>query len=260
MAITINPTTSEADCFAFCGKNIIVNNNKTLPTFTQLSELSKQTTDNIFIEEKETRICALSIRNENELPANYEQILLRTFFYQNDENLISKTSRAKALTEWINNTRYCNICGHKLTPHLSLSALHCAHCQNIIFPRIEPCVIVVIKHNDKILLARHVQRNQNIYACIAGFMEAGETPEQAVRREVMEEIGLSIKNIKYFGSQSWPFPSQLMIGFTAEYDSGQIKLQPDEIAEAHWFSKTDNIPMPQAGSIAHQLICNALNI
>lgn len=104
------------------------------------------------------------------------------------------------------------------------------------------------------LLARHSQRNQNIYACIAGFMETGETAEQAVRREIMEETGLTVKNIRYFGSQSWPFPAQMMIAFTAEYESGELQIQESEIQHAAWFSKGECPTTPQPGSIAYKMI------
>lgn len=140
--------------------------------------------------------------------------------------------------------------------HQTLTARECPECRNLIFPRIEPCIIVLVSRDDEILLARHVQRNQNIYACIAGFMEAGETAEQAVAREIMEETGITVRNIRYYGSQSWPFPSQLMLGFTAEYESGEIKLQEDELSDAQWFHR-DNCPAsPPPGSIAYRLIHN----
>ena len=104
------------------------------------------------------------------------------------------------------------------------------------------------------MLARHVQRNQDIYTCIAGFIEAGESAEEAVSREVKEEVGINVKNIKYKGSQGWPFPDQLMLAFTAEYESGTIKLQEDELSEAKWFSK-ENLPAtPLPGSVAYKLI------
>ena len=108
------------------------------------------------------------------------------------------------------------------------------------------------------MLARHVQRNQDIYACIAGFMEAGESAEQAVKREILEETGIKVKNICYKGSQSWPFPAHLMLAFTAEYESGEIKIQPDELSDAQWFNIHDNPATPPPGSIAYKLIHNEL--
>ena len=107
---------------------------------------------------------------------------------------------------------------------------------------------------NEILLARHLQRNQDVYACIAGFMEAGETAEHAVRREILEETGISVKNIHYLGSQSWQFPDQLMLAFTAEYESGEINVQKEELIEAGWFDRNNCPATPQPGSIAYRLI------
>ena len=110
------------------------------------------------------------------------------------------------------------------------------------------------KKDEKVLLARHAYRNQDIFACIAGFIESGESAEHAVAREVFEETKLKVKNIIYRGSQSWPFPNQFMLGFTAEYDSGELVLQKEEITEAGWFD-VDNLPAsPKPGSIAYRLI------
>ena len=135
--------------------------------------------------------------------------------------------------------------------------MDCPQCGNQIFPRINPCVIMLVSKGNQILLARHAQRNQDVYTCLAGFVEAGESIEHAVRREIMEETGIKVKNIKYFGSQSWPFPAQLMFGFTAEYESGDIIPQPGEIADAQWFVRDHCPATPQKGSIAYKLIHNS---
>jgi NAD+ diphosphatase len=133
----------------------------------------------------------------------------------------------------------------------------CPECGNMIFPRIDPCIIVLVYRDGKILLAKHVQRNQDIFACIAGFVEAGETVENAVEREIWEETHLRVTNVRYFGSQSWPFPAQLMLAFTADYAGGDIQLQADEIADARWFDPNDCPASPQPGSIAYRLIAAA---
>ena len=122
------------------------------------------------------------------------------------------------------------------------------------------CVIQLLllpRHQVLPLVKMIQQRNQDIYACLAGFIESGESAEHAVEREIMEETGLKVKNIKYFGSQSWPFPSQLMFGFTAEWESGEISKQDDEIADAQWFSPDDCPATPSPGSIAYLLIEDA---
>lgn len=202
-------------------------------------------------------ITVLALRDqETLLPEGFAFHPIRQAFATlQDEDEIIRLSRAKALAAWRSLTRYCGRCGHLLNEHPALTALVCPSCGNLIFPRIEPCIITVVSRSDgKILLAKHVQRNQNIYACIAGFMEAGETAEHAVAREVMEETGLRIRNIRYYGSQSWPFPAQLMLGFTAELDGGELHLQADELADAQWFDRDDCPASPPPGSIAYRLI------
>ena len=132
--------------------------------------------------------------------------------------------------------------------------MKCPNCGELLFPRIDPCIIVLVRKGDKILLARHTQRNQDIYACLAGYVEAGETIENAVRREIFEETGIKVKNIQYRGSQSWPFPRQLMLAFYADYESGEIKVQEEEIEDAKWFDINDLPATPAPGSIAYKLI------
>ena len=204
--------------------------------------------------EASSEIEALAIKNIENLPEGYRREPIRGYFAVREVGDIGQCSRAKALMEWRQLTKFCGRCGAPLKDHGTQTARVCPECGNMIFPRIEPCIIVLVYRDGKILLAKHVQRNQDIYACIAGFIEGGETPEHAVERELQEEIGIRVKNIRYRGSQSWPFPDQLMLGYTADYESGEIRLQKDEIADADWFSR-DNCPAsPQPGSIAYRLI------
>ena len=131
----------------------------------------------------------------------------------------------------------------------------CTACGKEYYPRINPCIIVLITRGDKILLARSSRRGTDFYSCLAGFIEPGESAEQAVRREVFEEVGLQVTNIRYTGSQPWPFPSQLMLGFYADYLDGEINPDPEEIADADWYAvdQLPKVPSPRI-SIAGQLI------
>ena len=238
--------------YALAGREMIVHEDDSELSENDIEILKTQSKD-AFTEES-NGISTLSMTQGDSLPEGYKWKAIRQTFASYTQEECFLLARAKALTEWRNNTVFCGKCGSKLDDHKEMTAKICPHCNNTIFPRIEPCVIVLIKKGEEILLARHVQRNQNIYACIAGFMEAGETAEQAVEREIMEETGIHVKNIRYFGSQSWPFPAQLMLAFTADYDYGELKLQQEEIADAQWFRR-DNCPAsPQPGSIAYRLI------
>lgn len=175
------------------------------------------------------------------------------FSYSDNENC-ALAARAHSLILWRRNMKYCSICAGELCDSRIASSRVCVKCAAEYFPRLEPCVIVRITKGDEILLARHTYRNQDVYTCVAGFIEAGETAENAVYREVYEEVHLRIKNVKYLKSQSWPFPDQLMLAFSAEYESGDILLQQDEIADARWFSMDDLPPTPRVGSVAYSII------
>lgn len=188
---------------------------------------------------------------------------LREFFLSNlDANIAADykcnrapmAARMRGCLNWCASVRFCPSCGAPLENHPTENARVCPKCHKVFYPRISPCVIAVICKGDEILLLKHVQRNQNIWCCLAGFVETGESLEQALVREVREEVGLEIENVRYAGSQSWPFPDQLMVGFYADYKSGEIRLQPEEISAAEWFRKDDLPVHPNPGSISWNLI------
>lgn len=256
MSLIFNPVEQPQElCLAFQGKDVVLSSDGRLPSFEELKELQEKCPTYGFLAEPEYGFCALGIEADAELPAGFTIQQVRLYNYNRSEDVSLRVLRAKAFLHWRQQLQYCPKCGAKLTtPHPTLTAMQCDGCNAVHFPRIQPCIIVLVNKGDKLLLCRHVQRHQTIYACVAGFMEAGETAEQTVHREVMEETGLTIKNLKYFGSQSWPFPAQLMIAFTAEYESGELHLQEDEIADANWYS-INNLPsLPQPGSIAYEMI------
>lgn len=188
------------------------------------------------------------------IPAGTEWIQLREYFAVGEERDAALAARMKGLAGWLESTRYCCGCGAPLVPHAMECALVCTKCGRVHYPRISPCAIAVIERGDEMLLLRHRLRNQDIFACLAGFVETGESLEDALRREVREETGLEIRNIRYAGSQGWPFPDQLMVGFYAEYASGELKIQEDEILEGRWFRKGEIPPSPRRGSISYKLI------
>ena len=131
----------------------------------------------------------------------------------------------------------------------------CPACSFLAYPRISPAMMVLVKRGDSILLARHKASPAPFFTALAGFLEAGESAEEAVHREVFEEVGLKVDNIRYFGSQNWPFPHSLMIAFTADYAGGELSIDENEIAEAQWFGPGDMIPRTPPGiSIAGHLI------
>lgn len=179
---------------------------------------------------------------------------LRGLFGTLDENLYGMAIRALGIINWDRTSQFCSQCGAKIERRSDIPGKECTGCGLISFPRISPAVIVLVERGNKVLLARAGRFKENLYSVIAGFVEPGETLEDVVRREVKEETGIDVQGIRYFGSQPWPFPDSLMIGFTAQCAGGEIRIDGDEIVEAQWFD-AGNLPnIPGKISIARSLI------
>jgi NAD+ diphosphatase len=189
---------------------------------------------------------------------NLELIGLRDALMSENDDAFNIIARAWQVAVFLRTHRYCGQCGSQMQRVDWELATHCHRCQHRCYPRISPCIIVAIKKQQYILLARGRHHKQGMYSTLAGFVESGESLEQAVHREVMEEVGIKIKNLRYFDSQPWPFPHSLMMGFLAEHDSGDIEVDGEEILEADWYA-ADNLPVtPPEFSIAGRLIKAAL--
>lgn len=162
--------------------------------------------------------------------------------------------KAFQFVNWFKTHQYCGQCGSLTVLKMTEKATYCPSCDLSFYPRVSPAVIVAIRRDNRILLAHALRFPQKFYSTLAGFVESGESLEECLQREVREEVGIEIKNIEYFGSQPWAFPHSLMIGFKAEYQSGEIKVDETEIDHADWF-EADNLPVrPNRFSIASQLI------
>jgi len=179
---------------------------------------------------------------------------LRELFGHIDDELFWISSRAVQIKNWDKNHQYCGRCGAKTATAPDERAKMCPECGLKYFPRISPAVITAVLQRDKILLARARRFPVKLYSVIAGFVEPGETLEQCVEREIMEEVGIRVKNIRYFGSQPWPFPDSLMIAFTAEHARGEITVDNKEIIEAGWYTAASLPNIPGKISIARRLI------
>ena len=206
----------------------------------------------------ESAIIAVDVEQEFSDQHDVESLslwsLLRTDI---DISLFGIAGKASQVLDWYKSHRYCGKCGESTVHHASERAVVCKACNHHYFPRINPCAIMLVVKGDKLLLARTSRIKSQFFSCLAGFIEVGETPEETVSREVMEEVGLEVENIRYISSQSWPFPSQLMLGFIADYKGGEITPEPAEIAEANWYDidELQTITIPSADiSVAGELI------
>ena len=174
--------------------------------------------------------------------------------YSDDPGVFMLAGTANHILHWKQMNQYCGRCGHKTIDSKEERAKVCPECGNLIFPRISPATITAIFRDDQILLARNGNFRGNMYSLIAGFVEPGENLEQCVEREIFEEVGIKVKNVRYFGSQTWPFPDSIMLAFIADYESGEIEIDQKEIVDANWYSG-DNLPeIPSTDSIAGKMI------
>ena len=167
---------------------------------------------------------------------------MRSLFNAVDDGFLGLASRAVQLAEWVRTHRHCGVCATPMQRTRGERCFTCAACGMLAYPRISPAMMVLIRKGDSVLLAMHKHSPSQRFSPLAGFLEAGESIEEAVHREVMEEVGLRVHNLQYFMSQSWPFPHSLMIAFTADYLDGEIRLDENEIAEARWFGPGDAWP------------------
>lgn len=189
-----------------------------------------------------------------------ELIGLRELWHLAGSEAFARAGGAWIFANWFRSFRVCPFCGAELVPNSHDYGRICTACGKIYYAPQSPAVIVAVEREGKLLLAHNAAWTEDRYSVIAGFVEPGESLEDAVRREILEEVSVSVRGIKYFGSQVWPFPNSLMLGFTAEYDSGEVVPDGVEIERAGWFSPDEirKMNIPDRASIARRLIENFL--
>lgn len=192
------------------------------------------------------------------VPHGMAYVSLRHLFSRMNDTMLTLAGRAVQIVEWDRTHQYCGRCGIPVEAMTRERAKKCPQCALTSYPRLAPAVIVSIERNGpagkELLLAHNKRHPSGFYSVLAGFVEPGETLEECVKREIREEVGLEVKNIRYFGSQPWPFPNSLMIAFLADYADGEITLEEDELEEASWFPPDALPPVPPPISIARHMI------
>ena len=183
----------------------------------------------------------------------YVTMPLRTSYQYLSMEEYLKAGKCQEILYWDVNTKYCGVCGGLMRMHTDISK-RCDQCGKEVWPQLATAIICLIERGDEVLLLRANNFRKKFFGLVAGFVETGETLEEAVAREAMEETGIRVKNIRYYASQPWPYPCGLMVGFYAEYDGGEIKLQESEIADGGWFHYQSLPQIPEKLSIARKLI------
>jgi NAD+ diphosphatase len=225
------------------------------PETHELGSLDLETSQGLYLGATEGQACLLAHGDASApAPEGLEWAELRPLWSALPEELFWVAGRANHLAGWDRSHRLCGACGADLSLLEEEWAKTCRSCGQTYYPQVSPAVIASVVDGDRILLARNRHYRYPFFSVLAGFVEPGENLEAAVHREIREEVGVEVKNIRYFGSQPWPFPNSLMIGFIADYAGGEISPDPDEILEARWFTRDAMPEMPASISIARRLI------
>ena len=246
----------ESDRFIlFNGNQVIIRGDEFVWTFEHLDVQLLHDFQLLLVEEKPSGYVAVQGTSILADQLKAENRSLRSLLFVQQDYDFSVIGKASQIIDWYGSHQFCGSCGGSTEHHEIERAVCCLKCNNRFYPRINPCAIVLVVRGRKVLLARSARFRTGFYSCLAGFIEIGETAEETVLREVKEEVGICVNNVRYIKSQSWPFPSQLMLGFIAEYESGEIEPEPEEIEEADWYDidQLPNIPLPGI-SVAGELI------
>lgn len=243
-------------CFAFRGAELLVVDAEPLvglPRHADLPGLAPGAAHHVGVL-AEIDCWAIGVADEADVPEGMAFAGLRELFGRLDDHAFALAGRALQLVEWERTHRFCGRCGTPTEPARGERAMACPACGLLAFPRVAPAIIVRVTRGDEILLAHGRRFPSTIYSVLAGFVDPGESLEECVHREVREEVGIEIANLRYFASQPWPFPHSLMVGFTAEWAGGELDPDPEEIADAGWFRAAVLPELPPKISIARRLI------
>lgn len=241
--------------FVFRGTDLLVSESTRLPRCANPSELGLPAQRTQYLGALAEEHCfAAEVAIGLDAPSGFAWQGLRALFGALDDAAFALAGRALQIIDWDRTHQFCGACGTPTTARTSERSRECPTCSLVMYPRLAPAVMALVRRGPDILLARSPRFPKDMYSALAGFVEPGETLEQCLHREVEEEVGLRICNVRYFASQPWPFPHSLMIAFFADHESGDIRIDEVEIEEAKWFG-IGNLPrLPAKISIARRLI------
>jgi NAD+ diphosphatase len=243
-------------CFVFQQTLLLVaDETPRLPAHAELAGLAAAPLRRLYLGTLGARACyALEYAADAEAPPDTRWQGLRALYGKLDDSLFALAGRALQLVDWDRTHQFCGRCGTPTRVREHERARECPSCALIAYPRIAPAVMCLVRRGQEILLARSPHFPPGMYSALAGFVEPGESLEQCLAREVLEETGVRIANPRYFASQPWPFPHSLMIAYVADYAGGEITPDPNEIEDSQWFA-LDALPkLPNRISIARRLI------
>ncbi len=243
--------------FAFRGERLLVGGTAETPTVPDFAASQRLAAGEAvhYLGELDGMACvAVPLADDAPEPEGWRYAGLRSLFFRLPDPLLAIAARAFQIVEWDRTHRYCGRCGTPTRDKDGERAKECPRCGYTAYPRVTPAMMVLVTRGRELLLARSPRFPPGMYSALAGFVEPGETIEDCIRREVREEVGIEVTDIRYFSSQSWAFPHSLMIAYTAEYAGGELRPDESEIAEARWFA-CDAVPnLPPSISISRRLI------
>ncbi|MFT5442146.1 MAG: NAD+ diphosphatase [Myxococcota bacterium] len=237
-------------CFAFRKRELLVTEAGVLPPVEAIDQHGIEAVRRQYLGSLQGVHCySLELESDMPAPAGHAFRDLRMLFGTLEASHHAVAGRAVQIVEWDRTHQFCGGCGEKTVLAGLDRSRSCPSCEIPMYPRLAPAMIVAVERDNQILLGRSPHFPKGIYSVLAGFVEPGESAEEAVIREVYEEARIVCDNVRYFSSQAWPFPNSLMLGFTAQYVSGEIDTEPDELEDAKWFA-VDDLPTTFPGTIS----------
>lgn len=245
---------SEALVFGFRGNKLLVTEEARLPWFPAAA-VPGEPLHSLVIGEAGNTVYGIRVwPRQTELPFGLRQMDLRQTMAGWPQTWLDALCRGRQLATWLVENRFCGVCGQSMETAADMPARRCPACGFEAYPRLSPVGIVLVTRGEEILLARSPHFPSGMYSALAGYVEAGESLEACIHREVREEVGISIRNLRWFGSQSWPRTNAMMLGFLAEYAGGSLTRQEAEIEDAQWFTRNNLPTLPHPSTIACRLI------